>query len=103
MWLTGDSEAHKGWQMEALGGSCWVVGAWTVGWEAVSLQIMTRTGEETRSLNRTGKITDLGLYPSIGQVASYSSILAMGTVLGCDVLVGALPEGGFLSRASNFT
>lgn len=48
-------------------------------------------------------MTDPGLYPSVGQVASDSSILAMGTVLSCDVLVGALPEGGFLSRASNFT
>lgn len=48
-------------------------------------------------------MTDLGLYPSVGQVASDPSILAMGTVLSCDVLVGALPEGGFLSRASNFT
>lgn len=48
-------------------------------------------------------MTDLGLYPSVGQIASDSSILAMGTVLGRDVLVGALPEGGFLSRASNFT
>lgn len=47
--------------------------------------------------------SDLGLYPSVGQVASDSSILAMGTVLSCDVPVGALPEGGFLARASNFT
>lgn len=31
MWLTGDSEAHKGWQVEALGGSCWVAGAWDSG------------------------------------------------------------------------
>lgn len=87
---------------------CWVGAArWrgpgTVGWEAVRLQIMTRTGEEARSLNRSGKKTDLGLYPSVGQVASDSGIPAMGTVLGCDVLVGALPEGQFLSRASNFT
>lgn len=48
-------------------------------------------------------MTDPGLYPSVGQVASDSSILAVGTVLSCDVLVRALPEGGFLSRASNFT
>lgn len=47
--------------------------------------------------------TDPGLYPSVGHVASDSGILAMGAVLSCDVLVGALPEGGFLSRASNFT
>lgn len=46
---------------------------------------------------------DLGLHPSVGQVASDTSILAMGAVFGCDVLVGALPEREFLSRASNFT
>lgn len=49
------------------------------------------------------KVTDLGVHPCVGQVASDSSIPAMGTVFSCDVLVGALPEGGFLSRASNFT
>jgi hypothetical protein len=48
-------------------------------------------------------MTDLGLYPSIGKVASDPSILAMGTVFCCDILVGALPEGGLLTRTSNFT
>lgn len=48
-------------------------------------------------------MTDLGLYPSVGQVASDASILAMGAVFSCDVLVGALPERELLSRASNFT
>lgn len=48
-------------------------------------------------------MTDLSLYSSVGEVASYSSVLAMGTVLSCDVLGGTLPEGGLQARAPDFT
>lgn len=48
-------------------------------------------------------MTDLGLHASVGEVAPDSCILAMGTVLSCDVLRGAFPKGGFLARAPNFT
>lgn len=48
-------------------------------------------------------MTDLSLHPSIGEVAPDTCVLAVGTVLSCDVLGGALPKGGFLSRAPDFT
>lgn len=48
-------------------------------------------------------MTDLGLHPSVGEVAPDPRILAVGAVLSRDVLGGASPKGGFLARASNFT
>lgn len=48
-------------------------------------------------------MTDLSLHSSVGEVASYTGILAVGTVLSCDVLGGTLPEGGLLARAPDFT
>lgn len=48
-------------------------------------------------------MADLGLYPSVGQIASDPSILAVRTLFSSDVLGGALPEGGLLARTSNFT
>lgn len=48
-------------------------------------------------------VADLSLHSSVGQVASDCGILAVGAVLSCDVPVGALPEGGLMSRAPNFT
>lgn len=48
-------------------------------------------------------MTDLGLHPSVGEVAPDPCILAVGAVLSCDVLGGASPKGGFLARAPNFT
>ena len=101
-WLNGDSEALtsggvKGELQDDRG-----LGQWAVG---PSDCITTRQGwigHETPE-PRWERVTDLGLYPSVGQVASDASILAMRAVFSCDVLVGALPEREFLSRASNFT
>lgn len=76
------------------------VWAWGKGLHAVRLCF---GGEVWVERPKVECIADLSLHSSIGEVASYTSILAMGTVLGCDVLGGTLPEGGFLTRAPNFT
>lgn len=85
------------------GGSCSTAGAWGSGHtsEHDDNWIGHEAPEGTRAKGE--RVTDPGVHPSVGQVASDCSILAVGAVLGCDVLVRAPPEGGLLSRASNFT
>lgn len=55
-WLQGDSEAHKG-----LAGSCRRAGAGRSGLGAITLQSVTRNGQDARRLATVESVTDLGL------------------------------------------
>jgi len=104
-WLNGDSEALTGLASGGVKGELQDdrgLGQWAVGPSDCITIRQGWIGHETLE-PRWERVTDLGLYPSVGQVASDASILAMRAVFSCDVLVGALPEREFLSRASNFT
>lgn len=95
-----EQRQRRGRQMAGSRGSWGTTGPGMKGW--------TQSGHvlEARPRQKDPKVegmTDLSLHSSIGEIASHAGILAVGTVLGCDVLGGALPEGGFLARAPDFT
>lgn len=105
LWLNGDSEALTGLASGGIKGELpddRGLGQWTVG---PSDCLMTRQdwiGHRDSTGTRVERVTDLGLYPSVGQVASDIASWLIGQSSAVMFLWRHF-QRELLSRASNFT